>query len=94
MYFSVSKARFERHLDLIRDAGMRGCSIAEAIANPGTARVAISFDDGDLGQAVAKGLLFRLRRESERQSLYLDDAQCVQTACRARDMLDRKLSCR
>jgi peptidoglycan/xylan/chitin deacetylase (PgdA/CDA1 family) len=51
-YFSVSKARFERQLDLIRDAGMRGCSIGDAIANPGTPRVAISFDDGDLGQAV------------------------------------------
>jgi peptidoglycan/xylan/chitin deacetylase (PgdA/CDA1 family) len=52
VYFSVSASRFERQLDLIRDAGMRGCSIADAIANPGTPRVAISFDDGDLGQAV------------------------------------------
>jgi peptidoglycan/xylan/chitin deacetylase (PgdA/CDA1 family) len=47
--FSVSATSFARHLALIGDAGLRGCSIAEASANPGH-RIAISFDDGDLGQ--------------------------------------------
>lgn len=49
-YFSVSAANFDRQLSIIADLGLRGCSIAEAITNPRGA-VAISFDDGDLGQA-------------------------------------------
>ena len=50
-YFAVSAEQFGRQLDLIRDAGLRGCSIADALARPANA-VGISFDDGDLGQAV------------------------------------------
>jgi peptidoglycan/xylan/chitin deacetylase (PgdA/CDA1 family) len=49
-YFAVSAETFGRELDLIRDAGLRGCSIADALARPDNA-VAITFDDGDLGQA-------------------------------------------
>ena len=50
-YFSVSAANFDRQLSIIQDRGLRGCSIAEAIDRPAGA-VAISFDDGDIGQAV------------------------------------------
>jgi peptidoglycan/xylan/chitin deacetylase (PgdA/CDA1 family) len=50
-YFAVSAASFARQLDLIRDTGLRGCSIARALEQPAGA-LAISFDDGDLGQAV------------------------------------------
>lgn len=50
-YFSVSAATFARHLELIQELNLRGCSIAGAIAQPEGA-VAISFDDGDIGQAV------------------------------------------
>jgi peptidoglycan/xylan/chitin deacetylase (PgdA/CDA1 family) len=49
-YFSVSAETFARQLDIITALGFRGCSIAEAIRSPAGA-VAISFDDGDLGQA-------------------------------------------
>lgn len=50
-FFSVSAAAFERQLSIIRQIGARGCSIADALVAPSNA-VAISFDDGDLGQAV------------------------------------------
>jgi peptidoglycan/xylan/chitin deacetylase (PgdA/CDA1 family) len=50
-YFSVSASVFERQLELIQELGYRGCSMADAIANPANA-VAITFDDGDLGQAI------------------------------------------
>jgi peptidoglycan/xylan/chitin deacetylase (PgdA/CDA1 family) len=50
-YFAVSAAAFDRQLSIIQDLGLRGRSIADAIADP-AAVVAISFDDGDLGQAV------------------------------------------
>ena len=50
-YFSVPAGAFGRQLDLIREMGLRGSSIAEAMAGRQDA-VAISFDDGDLGQAV------------------------------------------
>src|SRR5687767_11200904 len=50
-YFSVSSNAFGHQLDLIQEAGLRGCSIAEALARP-TGVAAISFDDGDTGQAV------------------------------------------
>ena len=50
-YFSVSNAAFVRHLGLLEVAGLRGCSIEEALGSPATRRVAISMDDGDLGQA-------------------------------------------
>lgn len=47
--FAVPVEAFERQLDLIREEGLRGCSIAEAVSRP-EGRVAISFDDGDAGQ--------------------------------------------
>jgi peptidoglycan/xylan/chitin deacetylase (PgdA/CDA1 family) len=47
----VSAATFDRQLQIIQELGFRGCSIADAIERPAGA-VAISFDDGDLGQAV------------------------------------------
>lgn len=50
-YFSVPRDTFDRQLRLIDDLGLRGCSIADALQATGTRRVAISFDDGDLGQA-------------------------------------------
>jgi len=50
--FAVPLAMFERMLDTIRDEGFVGCSLLEARSNPGTARVAITFDDANLGQFV------------------------------------------
>jgi peptidoglycan/xylan/chitin deacetylase (PgdA/CDA1 family) len=50
-YFSVTAAGFARQLSIIESLNLRGCSIAEALAQPVDA-VAISFDDGDLGQAI------------------------------------------
>src|SRR5688572_6152682 len=50
-YFSVSARSFARQLELIQSLNLRGCSIADAMERPHNA-VAISFDDGDLGQAV------------------------------------------
>src|SRR2546425_1196796 len=50
-FFSVSEATFERHLSTIEGMGLRGVSIAEALAPGARDFVAISFDDGDLGQA-------------------------------------------
>lgn len=52
-YFAVSRDAFVRHLAVIRDLGLHGCSIAEMLANPRAERddrIAISFDDGDVGQ--------------------------------------------
>jgi hypothetical protein len=51
-YFSVSSGVFARQLSVIADMGRRGCSIAEAISGGEPAPVAISFDDGNIGQAV------------------------------------------
>jgi peptidoglycan/xylan/chitin deacetylase (PgdA/CDA1 family) len=48
--FAVQPRSFEEQLDLIRDCGYRGCSIGDALTTPRERRVAISFDDGDLGQ--------------------------------------------
>lgn len=50
-FFSVREEDFARHLKLIRDVGLMGCTIAEAINCGGERRIAISFDDGNLGQA-------------------------------------------
>lgn len=50
-YFSVPQQAFADQLSMIEELGFRGCSIADALDAPGTPRVAISFDDGDLGQA-------------------------------------------
>lgn len=49
-YFAVSESSFARQLDIIQELQLRGCSIAQAIEQPDNA-VAISFDDGNLGQA-------------------------------------------
>lgn len=48
--FAVSARAFESQLDMIRTAGLRACSIEEAAERAGDGCVAISFDDGDLGQ--------------------------------------------
>ena len=50
-FFSVSQATFARQLSRIETLGLRGCSIADVISAGPANRVAISFDDGDLGQA-------------------------------------------
>jgi peptidoglycan/xylan/chitin deacetylase (PgdA/CDA1 family) len=47
--FSVSTAAFDCMLETIALCGYRGCSLAEAFAAGGR-RVAITFDDGTLGQ--------------------------------------------
>ena len=44
-WFDVPVAAFARHLDLIREAGYLGCSIARALEHDGPC-LAISFDDG------------------------------------------------
>lgn len=51
-FFSVTERTFTHHLRLMRDAGLAGCSIADALVGGENDRVAISFDDGTLGQAV------------------------------------------
>ena len=48
-FFSVTQRRFARHLQIIRDAGLTGCSLAGLV--PNADHVAISFDDGNVGQA-------------------------------------------
>lgn len=48
--FAVCHRSFEEQLDLIRDCGYHGCSIAAALTRPSERSLAISFDDGDLGQ--------------------------------------------
>ena len=48
--FAVSKRSFERHLDLLAKWGFSGCSIAAALNRTVDRQVAISFDDGQLGQ--------------------------------------------
>jgi peptidoglycan/xylan/chitin deacetylase (PgdA/CDA1 family) len=50
-YFSVSQSAFSRQLAMIASMGWRGRSIAEVIGGGSERAVAISFDDGDLGQA-------------------------------------------
>jgi hypothetical protein len=51
-FFSVAEATFARQLSQLEALGFLGCSIADMIAAPSNGnRVAISFDDGDLGQA-------------------------------------------
>jgi peptidoglycan/xylan/chitin deacetylase (PgdA/CDA1 family) len=48
--FTVSLAVFEQMLEAIEHAGLQGCSLADALAHGGSDRVAITFDDGTLGQ--------------------------------------------
>jgi len=50
-YFSVSEAGFARQLSVLQEAGLRGCSLADALRDDASHGVAITFDDGDLGQA-------------------------------------------
>ena len=50
-FFSVREQTFARHLSLIRDAGLVGCTIATTRSPGERNRIAISFDDGNLGQA-------------------------------------------
>lgn len=49
-HFTVPLASFECMLDAIAEARHAGCSLATAITQPGRRRVAITFDDGTLGQ--------------------------------------------
>ena len=48
--FAVPRAAFARQLDCLVELGLPGQSIAERLSNPSAPGVAISFDDGDLGQ--------------------------------------------
>lgn len=48
--FDVPLSSFETMLDVIAELGYRGCSVADALAAPGSGRVAITFDDGNAGQ--------------------------------------------
>ena len=49
-YFAVSRASFGRDLDAVRAAGYRGCSLVAALEAASERRVAITFDDGTIGQ--------------------------------------------
>ena len=49
-YFSVSSESFRRQLTIIRELGLTGRSLAETIRDP-AGTVAITFDDGNAGQA-------------------------------------------
>ncbi len=49
-HFTVPLESFERMLDTMLDHGYTGCSVENALAAPGTARLAITFDDGNTGQ--------------------------------------------
>jgi len=48
--FAVSLASFEQMLDAIRATGNVGCSLGEALQAHDVPRVAITFDDGTVGQ--------------------------------------------
>lgn len=49
-HFSVSRRTFAEQLDRLTGLGYRGRSLAECLASPVAGQVAITFDDGDLGQ--------------------------------------------
>lgn len=49
-HFTVPTASFELMLDTITRSGATGCSLEAALASPGTRRVAITFDDANIGQ--------------------------------------------
>jgi peptidoglycan/xylan/chitin deacetylase (PgdA/CDA1 family) len=49
-YFAVPARAFAEQLDALRDWGFAGCSLDRAIRASGTARVGITFDDGDASQ--------------------------------------------
>jgi len=48
--FTVSKTSFELMLDVVTAAGYEGCSLDKARGANGSRRVAITFDDGTIGQ--------------------------------------------
>lgn len=50
-YFAVSRTAFEEQLEWIGQFGFRGCTIGDSLSNPQAARIAITFDDGTIGQA-------------------------------------------
>lgn len=50
--FAAPLPMFERMLDTIQAEGFAGCSLERARQSPGTRRVAITFDDANLGQFV------------------------------------------
>ncbi len=49
-YFGVSHRAFLQQIDSIADAGLRACSLREAIGLGGQGCVALTFDDGNAGQ--------------------------------------------
>jgi peptidoglycan/xylan/chitin deacetylase (PgdA/CDA1 family) len=49
-HFTVPVASFARMLDTIAENGFAGYSVAQALAQPGRPRIAITFDDGTRGQ--------------------------------------------
>lgn len=49
-HFTVPTASFELMLDTIAQHGAVGCSLEAAFASPGKRRVAITFDDANVGQ--------------------------------------------
>jgi peptidoglycan/xylan/chitin deacetylase (PgdA/CDA1 family) len=49
-YFSVERKDFADQLDQLADEGYTVRSLESALVNPGGRQVAVSFDDGDLGQ--------------------------------------------
>lgn len=54
-HYSVSRARFRRHLELVSAAGSRAASVASLLAQPdtGSPRVGFTFDDGHASNADA-----------------------------------------
>ena len=49
-FFGVSHDAFREHLDVLQELGVAGCSLAQALDRRGENCVAITFDDGNLGQ--------------------------------------------
>ena len=49
-YFAVSEKTLRQQLAEISRRGLVGCSVEEAVTRPSRPQVAISFDDGEIGQ--------------------------------------------
>ncbi len=49
-HFTVSSSAFAQQLDRMLQLGFKPCSIAQALERPARKTLALSFDDGDLGQ--------------------------------------------